>query len=126
MGQQLFDPPTVEGWHTGHEWIDGGTLNERVNFAVSEVGDLSKPGIGDIVNRIADAGETCSPDDLLTRCMELTGPLEVADVTLNGLKRYADAAGELRFDSESARANAALHISRMIQLIVSTREYQLA
>ncbi|MCI0440584.1 MAG: DUF1800 domain-containing protein, partial [Chloroflexi bacterium] len=34
MGQQLYNPPTVEGWHTGHEWIDGGTLNERVNFAV--------------------------------------------------------------------------------------------
>ena len=52
MGQQLFDPPTVEGWHTGHEWIDGGTLNERVNFAVNEVGDLSKPGIGDLIERM--------------------------------------------------------------------------
>ena len=28
MGQQLLNPPTVEGWHTGKEWIDGGTLNE--------------------------------------------------------------------------------------------------
>ncbi|MCH7626715.1 MAG: DUF1800 domain-containing protein [Chloroflexi bacterium] len=126
MGQQLYDPPTVEGWHTGHEWIDGGTLNERVNFAVNEVGDLSKPGIVDIVDRIAEASETCSPDDLLTRCMELAGPLEVAEGTRSSLMRYADAAGELRFNSESDRAAAALHISRMIQLIVSTREYQLA
>src|SRR5262245_20172375 len=30
MGQSLMNPPTVEGWHTGKEWIDGGTLNERV------------------------------------------------------------------------------------------------
>ena len=27
MGQDLMNPPTVEGWHTGKEWIDGGTLN---------------------------------------------------------------------------------------------------
>ena len=25
MGQKLLDPPTVEGWHTGKEWIDGGS-----------------------------------------------------------------------------------------------------
>ena len=25
MGQDLMNPPTVEGWHTGREWIDSGT-----------------------------------------------------------------------------------------------------
>ena len=29
MGQDLLNPPTVEGWHTGKEWIDSGTLVER-------------------------------------------------------------------------------------------------
>ena len=24
MGQSLLNPPTVEGWHTGKEWIDDG------------------------------------------------------------------------------------------------------
>ena len=33
MGMDLLNPPTVEGWHTGHEWIDSGTLVERINFA---------------------------------------------------------------------------------------------
>src|SRR5262249_21154248 len=32
MGQGLFQPPSVEGWHEGLEWIDSGTLLERVNF----------------------------------------------------------------------------------------------
>ena len=36
MGQELLNPPTVEGWHTGKEWIDGGTLTERINFSVGE------------------------------------------------------------------------------------------
>ena len=44
MGQELLNPPTVEGWHTGREWIDGGTMNERVNFAVNEVSDASQAG----------------------------------------------------------------------------------
>ena len=44
MGQELYDPPSVEGWHTGQEWIDSGTLVERVNFLSSQLGDYTKPG----------------------------------------------------------------------------------
>ena len=32
MGQGLLQPPSVEGWHEGMEWIDSGSLVERVNF----------------------------------------------------------------------------------------------
>ena len=35
MGMDLMNPPTVEGWHTGHEWIDSGTLVERINFGLA-------------------------------------------------------------------------------------------
>ena len=126
MGQQLFDPPTVEGWHTGHEWIDGGTLNERVNFAVNEVGDLSKPGIGELIDRMGADGDACPPVELVERSLELAGPVEVGDDTRAGLLRYAEAAGELHFDSDDARKDSATHIGRMLQLIVSTREYQMA
>ena len=126
MGQQLFDPPTVEGWHTGHEWIDGGTLNERVNFAVNEVGDLSKPGIADLMERLGAENEACLPAEVVERSLELAGPVEVSDDTRAGLLRYAEAAGELRFDTEDAREDSATHIGRMLQLIVSTREYQMA
>ena len=126
MGQQLFDPPTVEGWHTGHEWIDGGTLNERVNFAVNEVGDLSKPGISELVERMGADSDTCPPAELVERSLELAGPVEVNDDTRAGLLRYAEAVGDLRFDTEDAREDSATHIGRMLQLIVSTREYQMA
>ncbi len=126
MGQQLFDPPTVEGWHTGHEWIDGGTLNERVNFAVNEVGDLSKPGMVDLVERMSGEGDACPPAELVERSLELAGPVEVSDDTRAGLMRYAEAVGDLRFDSDDALEDSATHIGRMLQLIVSTREYQMA
>ncbi|MBI4305546.1 MAG: DUF1800 domain-containing protein, partial [Chloroflexi bacterium] len=38
MGQELINPPTVEGWHTGREWIDSGFLIERVNFTADRLG----------------------------------------------------------------------------------------
>ncbi|GIT44037.1 MAG: hypothetical protein Ct9H300mP11_19730 [Chloroflexota bacterium] len=38
MGMDLMNPPTVEGWHTGREWIDSGTLVERINFASDLLG----------------------------------------------------------------------------------------
>ena len=31
MGQSLLNPPSVEGWHSGLEWIDTGNLVERIN-----------------------------------------------------------------------------------------------
>ncbi len=43
MGQGLLQPPTVEGWHEGVEWIDSGSLVERVNFAAKELGDPRQP-----------------------------------------------------------------------------------
>ena len=50
MGQALLNPPSVEGWHTGEEWITSGALVDRVNFAAGHVGDLSpnppKEGVG--------------------------------------------------------------------------------
>ena len=29
MGQQIYNPPSVEGWHEGVEWLDSGNLLER-------------------------------------------------------------------------------------------------
>ena len=45
MGQDLANPPTVEGWHTGKEWIDSGTLVERINFTADQMGNTNLPGI---------------------------------------------------------------------------------
>ncbi|MCH8746056.1 MAG: DUF1800 domain-containing protein, partial [Chloroflexi bacterium] len=45
QGQELLNPPSVESWHTGGEWIDGGALVRRVNFAAGILGDTSLPGV---------------------------------------------------------------------------------
>jgi uncharacterized protein (DUF1800 family) len=126
MGQMLMNPPTVEGWHTGREWIDGGTLNERVNFAADQVADVSKPGIQEIVARLGDGGGPLSPEELVARCLDLVGPIDASDETRKGLLRLARSQGDLRFDTDAHRKRAARSISRMLQLIVSSREYQFA
>ena len=126
MGQQLYNPPTVEGWHTGHEWIDGGTLNERVNFSVNELADATKPGIASFIDRMAAAGGPLSPDDFVDRCLDLVGPLQVDDLTRRSLLRHAESGGPLAFDTESQREKSSARVCRMLQLVVSTREYQFA
>ena len=52
MGQVLNNPPGVEGWNWGTDWLDSGTLVERVNFASEEIGDTDKPGVRAMVERI--------------------------------------------------------------------------
>ena len=117
MGQQLLNPPTVEGWHTGAEWI---------NFAVNQVADATKPGVKDIVDRLGSGGVTVSPEQLVDRCLDLVGPLDVSDEAREGLLQYANSVGELRFGTETQREESQARIVRMVQLIVATREYQFA
>ena len=125
MGQTLLNPPTVEGWHTGHEWIDGGTLNERVNFAVNQFNDTSAPGVQDIISRLSADG-SLSPDALIERCLDLVGPMEVGEDTRNALSAYADSVGDVDLSSDQARTDNAGKVARMLQLIVASREYQFA
>ena len=44
MGQIILDPPSVEGWHTGREWINSGAFINRVNFVSDRVSDIDLPG----------------------------------------------------------------------------------
>jgi Protein of unknown function (DUF1800) len=126
MGQTLMDPPTVEGWHTGKEWIDGGTLTERVNFAVDRLKDISKPGPQYIIRRLSASGAPISPSALVDRCLDLIGPLEVSAETRSALLELAEREGDLTFDSEAERAKSEARIGRMLTLIVASREYQFA
>jgi uncharacterized protein (DUF1800 family) len=126
MGQELLNPPTVEGWHTGREWIDGGTLNERVNFAVNEVADAGKPGIRALVDRLKAEGPSISEDRFVDRCLDLLGPVEAGDETRRALLRYAESGGALELGDEADQQESTARIVRMAQLIVASREYQFA
>jgi hypothetical protein len=123
MGQDLLNPPSVEGWHTGKEWIDTGCLVERINFAAQQVGALHKPGVRLIVDRLRAAGPL-APERFVDTALDLVGPLSMRPATRQALIDHVTPGGELRFEAGSEEA-ASQRVSELLQLIVATREYQL-
>ena len=87
MGQMLTNPPSVEGWRQGVDWIDTGALIERVNFASEQFGDIAKPGVRSIVRDIMAQDPDPSPDALIEMCLEHLGVIAVSDDTREILLR---------------------------------------
>ena len=125
MGQSLMNPLTVEGWPFGAGWIDGGTLNERVNFAVDEMNDADKPGIRFIIDRLKEIGHPLSPAEFTGECVQMVRPAPLSKESLLGLLNYAEQGQDLDLSDETKREINEFRVLRMIQLIVATREYQL-
>ena len=127
MGQFLMDPPSVEGWHTGKEWIDGGTLMERINFASKLVSDPATPGVQALTNRLAEAaGDSATPDQLVDATLEYAGPMVVSDSTRSALVEAAQADGDLAFDSQEGREASAKRVAQTLRLVLASPEYQFA
>ena len=122
MGQEVLNPPSVEGWHTGREWINSGSLMRRINFVADLVGDTSLPGVQTIVGKVQDAGEL-APDEFVDTCLDLMGPLDLDPKTRQELIDHAAIDGSLAWGDADF---AAMRVSEMLQLIVSLRDYQYA
>ena len=118
MGQQVLDPPSVEGWHTGVEWVNTASLVKRVNFAVGQFSDSTKPGVNSMIDRIASSNGNLSPDDLVESCLDILGPMSVSEKSRDELVQQAA--------DEKGNQTTEIRIRAMLQMIVSTREYQMA
>ena len=127
MGQTLLNPPSVEGWHEGSEWIDSGSLVERVNFAARELGDVQNPGVRAMIERLAmENGGVLSPELLVDRCLEVLGPVSVSDDTRASLLRFAAIQGDVQLRGRQPGDEAEQRVGDMLGLIASTKEFQLA
>ena len=126
MGQDLMNPPTVEGWHTGREWIDSGTLVERINFVADQVGNINLPGVRAIIDRLMARSDTTAPAGFVDGCLDLMGPLTVTDKTHNSLIAHVRQGGPLRRNTEAERSNFASRVGQMLQMIAASAEYQYA
>jgi uncharacterized protein (DUF1800 family) len=124
MGMDLMNPPTVEGWHTGHEWIDSGTLVERINFASSYLGQTDLPGVRDMINRLAARGERLSPEAFVDGCIDVVGCLNITDDTRRELTAHAQRGGELRHGTDAERAEFTRRSGEMFQMLAATSEFQ--
>ena len=121
MGQQLYNPPSVEGWHAGQEWIDSGTLVERVNFLAGQLGDVAKQGVQEIAQRVSAKGESLSPEELVDGCLEQLGGLSLSDQTRKTLIEAAGRSGAITTETEAFTQR----VAALLQVIVATKEYQL-
>ena len=119
MGQEPLNPPSVEGWHTGGEWIDGGTLVHRINFTADFVGDTNFPGIQEIINRLASDGPNVSPEGLVDGCLQMLGHYQMSDDTRQMLMAHAQSGGDLGTDTQEFPQQ----VGQMLQMIVATKEY---
>jgi hypothetical protein len=119
MGQEILNPPSVEGWHTGKEWIDGGTLVHRINFTADSVCNTSFPGIQSIIEKLAAQGPTLSPEGLVDGCLRLLGNYEMSEETRRMLVDQNGKGGEVQTDSEEFGAK----VGETLRMIVATKEY---
>ena len=124
MGLDLLNPPTVEGWHMGPEWINSGSLIERINFASSMLGNTELPGVRSMIDRLMAQGEGLSAEQLVDGCLDLVGPMTVADETHQELVGHVARGGELHHGSESERTEFTRRATEMFQLIATTSEFQ--
>jgi hypothetical protein len=126
MGMDLMNPPTVEGWHTGHEWIDSGTLVERINFASEYLGQTELPGVKAMIDRLMALGATLTPEQFVEGCLDLVGQLQVTQETRKELVAHTQRAGELRHGSEAEKSEFTRRAGEMFQMIAATSEFQFA
>ena len=125
MGQEILNPPSVEGWHTGAEWINSGSLMRRTNFFADMVGDVERPGVRSITDRLKAQGEL-SPDEFVDACLDLMGPLEVDPRARQELVGHASGEDTLRWGTEEEATASTRRVGEMLQLVASLREYQFA
>ena len=122
MGQFLNNPPSVEGWHQGTDWLDTGTLVERVNFASQQIGDSTKPGIQAMIERIASTpNNVASPENLIRVCLEEMGVISVEEDTMKVLIDFASQGHDQPVNTSN---DGPQKISAALQMVASTKEFQ--
>ena len=124
MGQELLNPPSVEGWHTGTEWINSGSLMRRTNFFAEMIGDVSRPGVRGIVDELRSNGH--SPEQVVDACLDMVGQVMVDAGARTELVDHVAADGSLSWDGDEASARSEERVSELLQLIVALREFQFA
>ncbi len=125
MGQTLFNPPTVEGWHTGREWIDSAFLVERVNFAAEFLGNSAAPGIVAMAARIAKGCSSFSGPALVDAMLYEMGTLSLDVRDKMALIEDLELTGDFKCGVGDQEAFTHV-VARVCRSISASREYQLA
>jgi hypothetical protein len=95
----------------------------RINFVAAQIGNPDLPGVKKIIERLKAQG-TKTPEQLVTNCLDLLGPVEVGAATKKELTDAAKQWGDIGWDNAASTQNATRRTAEMLQLIAATREYQ--
>ena len=124
MGQSLLNPPSVEGWQTGRDWFNSGSVVSRINFVADRVGNIDLPGVQSIIAKVASDGTSTTPEALVDRCLDLMGPVQVSENTHRQLASHAEEEGVMSWATDEEYATSARRVGDMLALIAAATEYQ--
>ena len=124
MGMDLLNPPTVEGWHMGREWINSGSLIDRINFASKILGDTTLPGVQSMVGRLMNQGDALSAEQMVDGCLDLVGPLTISDETRQELVGHVSQGGVLLHGNAAEKDDFTRRVGETFQMIATTSEFQ--
>ena len=114
MGQFLLNPPSVEGWHEGEEWIDSGSLIERINYASDAISNKSSKGVKRIIE-IIKSKKIGSDEEFINVCLEALGYIELSD------RSYKIISEHLKINNYENNEDK---ITDILRIIVSTPDFQ--
>ena len=115
MGQQLFEPPDVNGWELGPGWFSSGGMLGRMNYAASLAAN-QKFNLRDMAR-----GQASSPEALVALMADRLTPAPFTTDSYNALVDYTRAGGAWT-GSDTQLATKA---SGLAHLIVGSGAYQL-
>ena len=115
MGQQLFEPPDVNGWSLGPSWFSTAAMLARMNFASNLIGRQRAE-----IARVA-SGQGATPEALLSFYLDRVSPAPFERDAYDALLAY------LHGNSAWTGTDAQLRVKApgLLHLIVGSSEYQL-
>ena len=115
MGQQLFEPPDVNGWELGRGWFSSGAMLARMNFA-AQLATNQKFNLRDL-----SRGFGATPESLVSHIMDRLSSPPFESGGHRALLDYVQA-GAAWTGSDAQLATKA---SGLVHLIVGSGDYQL-
>jgi hypothetical protein len=79
-----------------------------------------------MIRRLKNRQDSYQPDELVDECLLLVGGLQVSDGTHERLVEFAANFGEVSFTPEDAVSCSEQQVVELLQVILATREYQMA
>jgi uncharacterized protein (DUF1800 family) len=115
MGQQLFEPPDVNGWALGAGWFSTGSMLARMNFA-AQLATNQKFNLRDAARPHAQ-----TPEALVTHVLDRLTPKEYSTSSHVALMDYARTGATW----PASEAQLATKVAGLVHLVVGSGDYQL-